>query len=53
MIESLSKRHGRMFTELLKDIEERLELVEHSLNQQSILLDTLGDIMKEIENIEH
>ncbi len=37
---------------LLCHLLERVDSLEHYSNQQSILLDTLGTIMKEIENQE-
>ncbi len=33
-------------------LESRVDSVEHCLNQQSILLDTLGDIMEELKKLE-
>ncbi len=34
------------------DLESRLELVEHLLNQQSLLAGTLGSIMEELKKQE-
>ncbi len=34
-------------------LESRVESLEHFSNQQSILVDTLGDIMEELKKQEH
>ncbi len=37
----------------LDQLELRVEQLEHYSNQQSILVDTLGDIMEELKRQEH
>ncbi len=36
----------------VSDLSERVEYLEHFSNQQSILVDTLGDIMEELKKQE-
>ncbi len=48
----LSRLLGRMFIPQSLALLARVESLEHSSNQHDILLTTLGDIMKEIENQE-
>ncbi len=40
------RHRGKTFTELVQGMEARLELVEHCINQQSILLDAVLDILE-------
>ena len=40
-IEALSRLLGKMFTELDQEYLERLELLEHLINQHDILLESL------------
>ncbi len=44
---------GKTYSEIVQDTSERLESLEHLANQQSILVDTLGDIMEELRKQEH
>jgi len=37
----------------ISQLESRVEQLEHFSNQQSILQDTLGDIMEELRKQEH
>jgi len=39
--------------ETIRLLESRVESLEHYSNQQSILVDTLGDIMEELKKQEH
>ncbi len=45
--------HGRTFLEIVQELLARVELLEHFSNQQSILVDTLGEIMEELKKQEH
>ena len=48
-------RAGRQIYQLKRELgllHRRVESLEHLANQQSILVTTLGDIMKEIEDSE-
>ncbi len=40
------------YTRKIQDLESRVELLEHFSNQQSILVDTLGNIMEELKKQE-
>jgi len=40
-------------TQRIRDLESRVESLEHFSNQQSILGDMLGDIMEELKKQEH
>ncbi len=52
-LETQLKCLGRILTNQNLVLLERVESLEHLSNQHNILLTTLGDIMKEIENLEH
>jgi len=42
----------QIFTRKIRDLELRVESLEHYSNQQSILVDTLGSIMEELRKQE-
>ncbi len=45
--------HGpQTFTRRIQSLERKVESLEHLANQQSILVDTLGDIMEELKKQE-
>jgi len=49
---SVLTRRIYYMAETLNQLESKVELLEHSANQQSILVDTLGTIMEELKKQE-
>ncbi len=46
------KRLGKMYSEIVPELLERVESLEHLSNQHDILVNTLGDIMEELKKQE-